>query len=118
MDPRPKLSKAERAELCRRVDLLAVLAADGVAVRKSGACYLCRLRAEDKTPSCRIWPPGAGAKGADGWTLKDYGDGWGGDALAYLVDKRGLQFVDAVAELCRLTGYTPEGLLDFMSKGK
>ena len=109
MPPAAKLSKTERAELCRRVDLLAVLAADGVAVRKSGACYVARLRAEDKTPSCRIWPPGAGAKGADGWTLKDYGDGWGGDALAYLVDKRGLPFVDAVAELCRLTGYAPEG---------
>ena len=109
MDPRPQLTKAERAELCRRVDLLAVLAADGVKTHKSGACYLCSLRAEDKTPSCHVWPPGAGRKGADGWTLKDYGDAWGGDALSYLVDKRGLQFVDAVAELCRLTGYTPEG---------
>ena len=35
-------------------------------------------------------------KGAAGWTLHDYGDGWDGDALAYLVDRRGLDDLDAL----------------------
>jgi len=103
-----KLTAADRAELCRRVDLPALLTAAGVAVRRNGASFLCALR-DEKTPSCHLYPPGVGRKGADGWTLKDYGDGWGGDALAYLVDKQGLAFVDAVAELCRVTGWTPAG---------
>lgn len=108
MNPGPhKLTDADRAELCRRVDLLDVLRRDGVDVRRNGAAYLCKLRPDERTASCHVYPPGVGRKGADGWTLKDYGDGWGGDALAYLVDKRGLAFVDAVAELCRLTGRTP-----------
>ena len=85
-----RIPKADLDELCRRVDLLALLASDGVAVRRNGATFVCRLRPEEKTPSCYLYPPGVGRKGADGWTLHDYGDGWGGDALAYLVEKRGL----------------------------
>ena len=108
MNPGPhKLTDADRAELCRRVDLPALLAGDGVDVRRNGAAYVCKLRPDERTASCHVYPPGVGKRGADGWTLKDYGDGWGGDALAYLVDKRGLAFVDAVAELCRLAGWTP-----------
>lgn len=108
MNPGPhKLTDADRAELCRRVDLLAVLAADGVDVRKNGAAYLCKLRKDERTASCHVYPPDMGKRGADGWTLHDFGDGWAGDALGYLVDKRGLPFVDAVAELCRLTAWTP-----------
>lgn len=108
MNPGPhKLTPADRAELCRRVDLPALLAAAGVEVRRNGTAYLCKLRPDERTPSCHVYPPGVGRKGADGWTLKDYGDGWGGDALAYLVDKRGLSFADAVAELCSLTAWTP-----------
>jgi len=110
MDPRHQLSKAERATLCSRVDLLAVLAADGVAAKKSGGKYVCSLRREDKTPSCHVWPPGAGRKGADGWTMKDYGDGWGGDALAYLVDVRGLDFLDAARLLAEKGGWMPDCL--------
>lgn len=102
-----KLTDADRAELCARVDLLAVLSGDGVDVRKNGPAYVCKLRPDERTASCHVYPPGVGQKGADGWTLKDYGTGWGGDALAYLVDKRGLAFVDAVGELCRLAGWTP-----------
>lgn len=110
MTPGPhKLTAADRAELCRRVDLLAVLERDGLDVRRDGAAYTCKLRPDERTPSCHVYPPGVGRKGADGWTLHDYGDGWGGDALAYLVDKRGLTFVDAVAELCRLAAWTPAG---------
>ena len=108
MNPaRQKLTDTDRAELCRRVDFLAVLAGDGVDVRRNGTAYLCKLRPDERTASCHVYPPGVGKLGADGWTLKDYGDGWGGDALAYLVDKRGLPFADAVAELCRLGGWTP-----------
>ena len=39
-----QLEAADRAELCRRVDLLAVLRRDGVDVRRNGAAWLCRLR--------------------------------------------------------------------------
>ena len=109
-----KLTAADRAALCARVNLLAVLAGDGVDVRPNGAAYLCKLRPDERTPSCHVYPPGVGRKGADGWTLHDYGDGWGGDALGYLMDKRGLTFADAVAELCRLTGWTPA---NWASKG-
>ena len=102
-----RLTDADRAALCARVDFLAVLRGAGVDVRRYGAAWLCRLR-DEKTPSCHVYPPGVGKKGADGWTLHDYGDGWGGDALAYLVDKRGLPFAAAVDELCHLAGFTPE----------
>ena len=38
MNPGPhKLTDADRAELCRRVDLPALLAGDGVDVRRNGA---------------------------------------------------------------------------------
>lgn len=104
------ITPAERSELCSRVDLLSLLRADGVVVKPSGKKYVCSVRPGDKTPSCFVYPPGVGAKGAAGWTLHDYGDGWGGDALAYLVDKRGLPFIDALAELCRLTGRTPPSM--------
>ena len=111
------ITPAERAELCRRVDLLSLLRADGVVVKPSGPKYVCSLRRDDRTPSCHIWPPGVGAKGAAGWTMKDFGDGWGGDALAYLVEKRGLPFVDALTELCRLTGWTPPSMESLAPNG-
>lgn len=105
-----RITKADLAELCRRVDLPALLAADGVRVHRRGATFACSLRSEDKSPSCYLYPPGVGRRGSDGWTLKDYGDGWGGDALAYLVEKRGLSFLDAVRELADRTGWIPDGL--------
>lgn len=104
-----RLTAADRAELCRRVDLLDVLRRDGVDVRRLGGGYVCALRPGERTPSCHVYPPGKGRRGADGWTLHDFGDGWGGDALAYLVDRRGLPFAAAVAELCQLAGWTPPG---------
>ena len=117
MNRRPPLSESDRAELCR-VDFLAVLAGDGVEARKSGTHYVCRLRPNDKTPSCHVWPPGAGKHGGDGWTWHDYGDGKGGDALAYLVDVRGLDFMEAARLLADLTGYTPEALQGAPIAGK
>jgi DNA primase len=105
-----KLTDVDRAELCRRVDLLNLLAADGVEVKRRGRAYLCKLRPDERTPSCHVYRPGEGRKGARGWTWHDYGDGRNGDALGYLVDVRGLPFVDAVAELCRLAGWTPPSL--------
>ena len=108
-DPKPKLSDPERARLCADVAFLDVLAADGVEVKRNGNHWLCKLR-DEQTPSCHVYPPGVGRRGADGWTLKDHGDGWGGDALAYTIDKRGLPYLDAVADLARRTGFTPECL--------
>ena len=108
-DPKPKLSDPERARLCADVAFLDVLAADGVDVKKNGNHWICKLR-DEQTPSCHVYPPGVGRRGADGWTLKDHGDGWGGDALSYTIDKRGLPYLDAVADLARRTGFTPECL--------
>ena len=108
-DPKPKLSDPERARLCGDVAFLDVLAADGVEVQKSGNHWICKLR-DEQTPSCHVYPPGVGRRGADGWTLKDHGDGWGGDALSYTIDKRGLPYLDAVADLARRTGFVPECL--------
>jgi len=105
--PPPKLSDAERRRLCADVAFLDVLAADGVDVKRNGNHWLCKLR-DERTPSCHVYPPGVGRRGADGWTLHDHGDGWGGDALAYMMDKRGLSWWDAVADLARRTGFTPE----------
>lgn len=105
-----RITPEDRAALCSRVDFLAVLSADGIQSTKAGDHYLARLRHQDKTPSCHVWPPGAGRKGSAGWTWKDYGDGKGGDALGYLVDVRGLSYVDAVRLLAGLTGFWPAGM--------
>lgn len=105
-----KLTDADRAELCRRVDLAGLLTAHGVEVRRNGASFVCKLRPDERTASCHVWPPGAGKRGADGWTWHDYGANRGGDTLGYLVDIKGLPFVDAVGELCRLANWTPESL--------
>jgi len=106
-----KLTDADRAELCRRVDLPALLAGDGVDVRKNGAAWLCRLR-DEGNPSCHVYPPGVGRYGAKGWTWHDYGTGKGGDALAYLVDVRGLDFLDAARLLAEKGGWMPDCLRD------
>ena len=109
--PRAALADTDRAELCRRVDFLAVLAGDGVDVRKNGAAWLCRLR-DEGNPSCHVYPPGVGRYGAKGWTWHDYGSGKGGDALAYLVDVRGLDFLDAARLLAEKGGWMPDCLRD------
>jgi len=109
--PRATLADTDRAELCRRVDFLALLAGDGVDVRRNGAAWLCRLR-DEGNPSCHVYPPGVGRYGAKGWTWHDYGTGKGGDALAYLVDVRGLPFLDAARLLAEKGGWMPDCLRD------
>lgn len=108
---RAALDPADRAELCRRVDFLAVLRQDGIDPKRSGPHYVCRLR-DEQTPSCHVWPPGAGRRGGDGWTWHDYGSGQCGDALGYLVDIRGLSFVEALHQLADLAGWRPPCLSD------
>jgi hypothetical protein len=100
----PALSRTERAEMCARVDFLAMLAADGVEVMRRGNRYLCKMRPDERTPSCNLWPPGSGCRGAAGWTWHDYGSGANGDALGYLVDVRGVPFVEAVDMLAHAAG--------------
>ena len=91
------------------MDFPALLVADGVDVRPEGNHYKARLRPEERTPSCHVYPPGVGRHGAKGWTWHDYGPGEGGDALGYLLDVRGLPFADAVRDLAERTGFWPEG---------
>jgi hypothetical protein len=104
-----RLDPADRRELCRRADFAALLEADGIAVTRRGPQFVCKLRPDEKTASCYVYPPGVGKRGADGWTFKDFGGDAGGDALGYLVDVRGLAFADAVHELSRLANFTPAG---------
>ena len=106
-----------RALLCARADFLAILAADGVEVKRNGNHYAARLRPDDKTPSCHVWPPGVGRSGHKGWTWHDYGDGRGGDALAYLVDVRGMAFMDAARLLGEKGGWMPEALQGYAPAG-
>lgn len=103
------LDQTDRAELCRRADFPALLAADGIELKKNGAAFVCAMRNE-RTPSCYIYPPGVGRYGAAGWTWHDYGNEKGGDVLGYLVDVRGLDFLDAARLLAEMTHYWPEGL--------
>lgn len=50
--------------------------------------------------------------------MHDYGDGWDGDALAYLVEKRGMLFVEAVKELCRWAHWTPPSMEGFVPNSR
>lgn len=102
----PPLSDAERAALCQAVDFLAVLAADGVAVEKSGKAWRGSVRREEN-PSCYFYPPNVGKRGNQGWTWKDFGGG-GGDALGYLLDIRGMEWRAAVRYLAKMAGLVPE----------
>lgn len=103
LDPR------DRAELCARVDFPAILAGDGIELAPNGKAFICAMRNE-RTPSCHIYPPGVGRRGGDGWTWHDYGNNAGGDAMGYLVDVRGMPFLDAARMLAEMTHYWPEGL--------
>lgn len=105
--PAPKPAPIDRAALCRRVDLLALLAGDGIQAKRTGATYTCRMR-DERTPSCHLYPPGVGRRANAGkWTWYDYGTGQGGDAIDYLCKVRGMSEPDAVAELCRVNGEPP-----------
>ncbi len=105
-----RLTDTDRAELCHRVDLAAMLTGDGVEVKRNGRAYVCKLRPDERTPSCHIYPPGTGTRGNRGWTFHDYGTDTGGDALAYLVDVRGMDYLDAARYMAEKAGWTPPSL--------
>ena len=111
------LDRTERAHLCAAVNLVDLMAGDGIDARRTGQTYIASLRREDKTPSCHIYPPGVGRRGGDGWTFYDYGTGAGGDVLGYLVDVRGLDFAAAVDELRNMAG-KPAPLAYKAAKGR
>ena len=104
---RTGLTDEERAELCRRVDFAALLERDGIRLKQAGNHFVCSLRPEDKTASCHVWPPNEGKYGEKGWTFHDYGTGEHGDALTYLIERHGLEFLAAVSKLASLTGFVP-----------
>ncbi len=109
MTKRPPLSEQDRADLYAREPFKVLLRQDGAELRQNGAHYICRLR-DERTPSCHDWPPGVGRRGNMGWTWQDYGTRQGGDALGYLVDVRGLTYMDAAREMARLGGWWPASL--------
>jgi len=49
--------------------------------------YKFKIREEEHTPSASIR--------SDGY-IKDFGDGWGGDLVAFLHEKKGLSLKDAI----------------------
>jgi hypothetical protein len=102
---RPPLDAEDRAKLCRLVDFPALLRGFGIEVPNRRP-MICAIRPE-RTPSCHLYAPGEGLLGHKGWTWKDYGTDEGGDALAYLVDHRGMPFIDAVKMLSSQTGFVP-----------
>lgn len=107
-DPLPD---EDRAELCRRVNLKDMMEADGVACKPKGTgCWVCKLRSTEKTASCYVWDPNTGKAKGKGWTYHDYGSGQGGDALAYLVDVRGLEYLDAARTMTEACGWWPASL--------
>lgn len=104
-----RITDEDRAELCTRVDFVGILEEDGIPCKKKGKRYVCALR-DERTPSCYVWPPEVGCRASMGWTWKDYGTGQGGDALGYLVDVRGLLYLQALEELARRAGWWPPSL--------
>lgn len=104
-----RLTDQDRAELCRRADLAALMAEDGLELRPTSGHFVGRLRPDERTPSLHVYPPDVGRLGHRGWTFKDYGGDAQGDALGYLTDRRGLPFVDAVRLLAATADWWPEG---------
>jgi hypothetical protein len=105
MTRRPPLDAEDRAKLCRLVNFPALLREFGIEVPNRRP-MICAIRPEN-TPSCHLYAPGEGLLGHRGWTWKDYGTDEGGDALGYLVDHRGMAFIDAVKLLSSQTGFVP-----------
>ena len=51
-----KLLDADRSAFCSRADLSAMLGWVGVDVRRNGADFVCKLRLEERTASCHLYP--------------------------------------------------------------
>jgi hypothetical protein len=80
-----------RAELLAKIDLPALLAADGHSVHETKGKLWTSIRNE-KTPSAILHPPDTGAPF---WRWKDFGSGKGGTAIDYVVETRGVSAADA-----------------------
>jgi hypothetical protein len=105
------LPDADRAELCRQVNLKDMMEADGVPLTPKGTgCWVCKLRPNEATASCYVWDPTAGKMKGKGWTFHDYGSEQSGDALAYLVDVRGVDYLTAARTMAEACGWWPESL--------
>ncbi len=103
------LKHDDRIALCHEVDFPRFLEVElGVSLVREGSMLTCLspLR-EERTPSCRIYPPGVGKQGARGWTFCDFGgaDNESGDALGLAIGALQLSFSHAAY---RLAQYTPD----------
>lgn len=103
---RPPLTAADKTALVGKDALLRLMEADGITLETNGDGYRCAIR-DERTPSCHLYPPKADGRG---WTFHDFGTDAGGDAFAYLMHSRGLDFIGAAAVLADLNGYTPDAL--------
>lgn len=103
----PPLSDAERRDLCAQVDFLALLSAQGVAVKKSGTAYRGSIRNEQDA-SCYFYPPNVGKQGGKGWTWHDFGTDKGGDSLGFLLDVAGMEWQPAVRYMAKMAGRVPD----------
>lgn len=100
-----------RAALCHALDLAKLVEQDSGRPTRPANGHRVGFAPwhDEKTPSLHIYPPGVGKFGGQGWTWHHYGTGQHGDAVAYLVESRGLSFLDAIREAERLTGLDVTG---------
>jgi DNA primase len=101
-----RVSDAERVELCHALDLAELVRGDTGKPLRPASGHLVGFAPwhGEATPSLHIYPPGVGQQGGRGWTWKHFGTGQGGDAIAYLIESRGLGYVEALREAERMTG--------------
>ena len=106
-----RVGDTDRAALCHALDLAKLVEQDSGKPTRPANGHRVGFAPwhEEKTPSLHIYPPGVGKFGGQGWTWHHYGTGQHGDAVAYLVESRGLSFLDAVHEAERLTGVNVTG---------
>lgn len=106
-----RVEDIDRAALCHALDLAKLVEQDSGRPTRPANGHRVGFAPwhDEKTPSLHIYPPGVGKFGGQGWTWHHYGTGQHGDAVAYLVESRGLSFLDAVHEAERLTGMNVTG---------
>jgi hypothetical protein len=95
----------DREEILAKVNLADLMARDSIEIFDRGRSLWCRLRPEDRSPSCILNRP---EKTGDFWSFHDFGDSrLHGNAIDYEVKVRGKSLKDALADLRAVAGCPP-----------